>query len=550
MCGSNSQLLATCQRKVGEWKETCRYLCKKYAFPLFILSLVKLGIFYVLDVYSDIYLAVRYLLEGDTWWGAMTSVFVGMPWILHLIAAAVYGVLVCTTGGRDKICGGLIFFAGLLNMAPIAILISAAMVSEFQRQDFKRIFIVFRLIELVFESFPQGALQMYIAAQSNHFDFPLIFTIATSTLSVVNGINQGVFEHGSRKYPLFHERGFLLTCLFLPWILLHFLCLIPPLAFLASLKHHSSPSLLILAIYFPIHCFVSSLFSFVYPLNGGKKSDFLFLNPIFRRGFRREIRPVFQILSALLQFLFTFACIWISTCWIVSLAPFFSASSVESIPAFIWPNPAPGLRKWIIDIKHDNTSYPWAICNLTTFHEQHTNQSIMINATTSSSVQGVVDTVLSFEFCLTDVAVPFYLFFVFGSILLLVYHLCLLIFWPLMYEWFFMTEKQQYRSLLKRIDRILNEEKDVEMEEMKNRCVELRNEDEGPFDVDFYLYRFRNIVGRSVYIQDLGTILTFLKKQRAVFISSERNIHDRENMVIGRNVIVKTLSKTIDGGKP
>ena len=75
----------TCWENMME-KPAWNNMVKKLTVALFILGLLKTGILYVVDIGTDIYLAVRYFLDGDTWWGALTTIFLVVPWIILLVS--------------------------------------------------------------------------------------------------------------------------------------------------------------------------------------------------------------------------------------------------------------------------------------------------------------------------------------------------------------------------------------------------------------------------------------------------------------------------------
>ena len=98
----------------------------------------------------------------------------------------------------------------------------------------KQSVIMMCLVEVVFEAFPQAALQLYIAAQSNLFDPLLVVSIASSVLSVINGMTKGLWAFLELREEW--ENGVLFSILYGFWLLLHFVSFVIPLAFFSSLK--------------------------------------------------------------------------------------------------------------------------------------------------------------------------------------------------------------------------------------------------------------------------------------------------------------------------
>ena len=50
-------------------------------FPFFLLSVIL----YISDSVSDVLLAIRYIKEGDLWWGGFTVAFIVIPWIFAIV---------------------------------------------------------------------------------------------------------------------------------------------------------------------------------------------------------------------------------------------------------------------------------------------------------------------------------------------------------------------------------------------------------------------------------------------------------------------------------
>ena len=66
----------------------------------FYATLLFTAVMYIVDIGSDIKLAVRYYLDRNYWWGGWTTAFVAIPWMIYLVIA---GVLL----GGDALNGDL-----------------------------------------------------------------------------------------------------------------------------------------------------------------------------------------------------------------------------------------------------------------------------------------------------------------------------------------------------------------------------------------------------------------------------------------------------------
>ena len=182
--------------------------------PLVLLSIIS----YLADVWSDIFLAIRYINQGDIWWGSLTACFVIVPWISYGIYAFVsFRNIQQRQNPQISYKRELFpFILALFNLYPVALLLLAAKKywnreCKFAKDD-KSNSQFFRLFEILFESVPQASLQIYIAAQQNHVDSLLIFSIVTSLISVSIGMTGAIVAVLTpRKHFLHQETLFLST---------------------------------------------------------------------------------------------------------------------------------------------------------------------------------------------------------------------------------------------------------------------------------------------------------------------------------------------------
>ena len=68
------------------------------------------GVLYVVDVGTDVALAVHFFNEGDVYWGRWTLAFIIIPWILHFT----YFLYNCGRGDPHTTCCG--FLLALFNL--------------------------------------------------------------------------------------------------------------------------------------------------------------------------------------------------------------------------------------------------------------------------------------------------------------------------------------------------------------------------------------------------------------------------------------------------
>ena len=308
-----------------------------------------------------------------------------------------------------------------------------------------------RLLEVVFEAFPQCVLQLYIAGQSDRVDIPVAISIASSSISIVYGMIQGSMAGIARAKFQIGEHGCLATVTFLPWLLLHFIAFVPSLAFFASMTNHSSPWFLLLIAYFLVHVCSSAFFTFAIPLWGSK---------YFGCILEYRFVPVIQ------QIIFSCGAFYIATSWMVSVWSVHKGLRFsEIVPTFVHRDifQFKSFQHWNITGNPKAQIQSWAICN--------TDQPLP-TAFSGSMAKTVADMIPRFEklvfeavapefdmnyaFCLTDIAVPLYLLFVLSCGLLLVVHLFLVFCWSWIYKHCFLSVDDRCHRLIKRSARIKN----------------------------------------------------------------------------------------------
>ena len=278
-----------------------------------------------------------------------------------------------------------------------------------------------RLVEVVAESIPQSSLQLYIAAQSNKFDALLSVSIASSLFSATCGIIQGVWSIFTwMSQNIKRESGFLFCIFYFPLIFSVFTSFVVPVSFFAALKGHTHPAYAILLLYFPLHML-------------------LFLAIPFCQRHSSRQKAFTKFVSFVPSLLYAFVSLWISTCWIVSLAPFLDENSRSILPSFIWPNAALPFHQWVVE-NTSSFSASWTTCNMSQAVPLELNllmpldaNSSKINHTTpasqtpsklhpftsaNSSKATNIFTFLyhrltNFQFCLTQIAAPLYYIIIF-----------------------------------------------------------------------------------------------------------------------------------------
>ena len=95
-------------------------LYKKLFIPLSLLS----AAFYVIDVFSDVILAIRHFGDGQIEWGAWTLTFFLVPWAALLAEAVWYRLSV--GGTEDSATASVYLLAAALHLYPAALLLHAA----------------------------------------------------------------------------------------------------------------------------------------------------------------------------------------------------------------------------------------------------------------------------------------------------------------------------------------------------------------------------------------------------------------------------------------
>ena len=396
----------------------------------FLPSLLFSAILYVLDIGSDIWLAVQYFTEGDLWWGSLTVAFIVVPWIVSWVLPFCAWTNDPNSKVRNNKEENFFHIASFVNLVPVAALAVSA--RDFWRgkiadaEEEKLGAELLRLIEIFFEAAPQASLQLYVLARKNRLDALLIAAIVTSLLSVAYGLTKGVVAALIRYEKVPQNNTFLPTLIFSPLYFTSTVIFIPSLAFFSAME---SPIYIIFSflIVFNIYLPICSYMHFKVELH---RAEFLYWMPD-----PDDYPIVVKSSKIIFPFLLSLAVIWFSTCWIVSLAPFLPVSSSNNLPQFLWPNPILPFNNWLID---DTVFFneTWAVCGISNLSSSSSTSSSSSSSSASSSSEpfSPTDSLLSssnsslfarlrsYEVCLTDFAVTWYFFFVVGSIFLFVYH--------------------------------------------------------------------------------------------------------------------------------
>ena len=136
----------------------------KFLIPLAVL----VALLYVFDVGSDILVSRRFLRAGHWWWGGWTAAFVVLHWTIMLAAAFLNWRKIGDT--PSLICVFLAFF-GLLAIANLARAVWFKSKGDVENAEKMKSCAIGNLLgELIFESYPQFGLQLYIAAYTNKLD--------------------------------------------------------------------------------------------------------------------------------------------------------------------------------------------------------------------------------------------------------------------------------------------------------------------------------------------------------------------------------------------
>ena len=179
-------------------------------------------------------------------------------------------------------------------------------------------------------------------------------------------------------------------------------------------------------------------------------------------GWRIIRRPIFRFLSFFLQLIYAFVAFWISTSCIVSLVPFLDRSQANFLPAYVWPNTSAPFWKWIVN-DVDTFNQSWAICHVSSpsppplpsssmsasslpwsnLSSTNTSFHLLPTSGNSYSVNEDIFTILFSKSCLTDHAAHLYIIFFGLNLVLLVYHVVLLIFWPRIWKYYSTHKKSR-----------------------------------------------------------------------------------------------------------
>ena len=89
----------------------------------FYATLFFAAVMYIVDIGSDIKLAIRYYLDRHFWWGGWTTAFVAIPWLIYRVGVGLF------FGGNaldGDVESRLVILAAIFNLIPVAILVVAA----------------------------------------------------------------------------------------------------------------------------------------------------------------------------------------------------------------------------------------------------------------------------------------------------------------------------------------------------------------------------------------------------------------------------------------
>merc|ERR1739838_5742 len=156
------------------------------------------------------------------------------------------------------------------------------------------------------------------------------------------------------------------------------------------------------------------------------------LNNFLAQKSNRKITAIFSIS---LQLLFTIIPLWISAAWMTSVAPFVRSPSVAALPRFIWPNPPTAIRGWIVS--SNATMEKWMICNGTsspTSTDLSNATRAMMNDTFSPPLDDSATPWYSRNICVTLIAPGVFFTSAMSSMVLFVYHVALVFYWPRIWE--------------------------------------------------------------------------------------------------------------------
>jgi hypothetical protein len=323
------------------------YLKKAWnAFTTILSSLM-----YVADVVSDLILAVRYRKQGHKNWGGFTTVFIAIPWTLLAILGAYWAC--AFSGGANAREYQFVAVMGVFGLLPVGLSIlslkNSFAGSEGDAKESKQEAVAVRIVEVVFEAIPQVGLQMYIAGYTNKIDIVLLVSIVSSltsaTMGLVNGwMGWAELYKNSTRFSATLTREITFSLILYTWTFLQLFTFFTPLALFSSLKGHVSPAHMAIAVYLFFHLIISSLSTFVFPMDSDCS------------------RLCWASTSIIAQVVFVIACNAISAQWFVSIAPFIPNATTSAIPSFVWPDPHPALRNWLIpnitDLSPPNSTLP------------------------------------------------------------------------------------------------------------------------------------------------------------------------------------------------
>ena len=444
---------------------------------LFIPLVLFRAILYVVDVSTDLALVYVYHKQGETQERNWTIIFVALPWTIFLllvIGAAANQRLRKTsleTGRWKSIVTIVAAFAGLFPVAYFGFAVHEKIednkrdrnrgnyASSSQRKasmDTDAIIrpnwrfyystaMAFLLFEVVLESLPQFCLQLSIIGKTNRIDVIQFVSILSSLWSIVFGLLMGSqaifhFMDPNRRSP-YDRREFLFKLIFFPWLSMHFVCYVVPVALSAGMKHGKQMSFQL--IYFLLHLYFSGV------------TTFLHAWPFPSSAVAAESRnPRCWPISVLLQIFFTFVSLWTSSSWFVAMTPFVNTTALEDavLPDFIWPNTSSALHQWTGGVqsndsfllcgKGDEKNTVSAIVKTTSLLTSviTTNRTDFSHTARSTSTRLFDAWSLTSDTCLTSVALPLFYTFAIMSFTVLAYHLILLVGWPLIFNRCFSSE--------------------------------------------------------------------------------------------------------------
>ena len=200
-------------------------------------------ILYYFDIGSDVVLGIRYLVDGDIWWGQLTLAFVAFP----LLVAFAPGCAPTVNRSTKRLFGlphnvGPCFAA--VGLFPIANQVDAAKMAANGVADLSRpkihASLVF-IIEMLSEAVPQLTLQLYIASKTNSLDWLEILSMGSSLLTIsLSGVDHlmiffRLHDHERPRLTTTWPRRAVATVIFIVWIFLQVSTVAPSMALRGSL---------------------------------------------------------------------------------------------------------------------------------------------------------------------------------------------------------------------------------------------------------------------------------------------------------------------------